>query len=590
MAGRPDFSITMGLVGASTVLTGIRSTIDIMGMLIRKVSELAEAADAYGDVVAGHRVSVESANEATSHLVDTMELHRQAARLEAAGLQVTSQQFRALTVAATQYAQATGGDVTESVERLTTAVIGANSRGLRPYGIQLRENGTLQDRQRALIDQLTRAHGAETVAIEGTQDAIESLRNSWGEAWGEMLLTLEHSAGPIGEFLRLVSRQVNDIAAALRTQREASEHLRRMGNEERIRQLQRDIENAGYTRYGNRAPGVLARAVRVGAGLNLGIPHQEYGQSDLDRAMLQASAELGRLEQQDIDRIRAGVDPVVRDVAPAYAPPEGGGGGGGASQRQRDLAMADTTETMFRAMDALYAAQAELEEQRIAKHRSVNEELVRLEEERTQRENEIRARAEQPDDWTDRKIAHHQEWLDALDREIEKTRALADAEHERHRAHRDAVKSWVETSASIYTSITSSVGGLLTSLEQNAEKRKKIEGGIAVALQVGELLKATTLAAMNYAGQNYTQAALYTAAAAVAAVGLAKTIAEFNVQPKSGVSGSSSSARLSGGGRADGGMYGGRQPTIAVYFTGPVTSRRARDEVVALERAGARGY
>ena len=100
MPGKPDFTLTMGLVGASTVVTGLQSLIQITSQVIAKVREVAEAVDEYGDVISGHTVSVEEARQATGTLVDVITMHRQAARLEAAGIQVTSSQYRSLSVAA----------------------------------------------------------------------------------------------------------------------------------------------------------------------------------------------------------------------------------------------------------------------------------------------------------------------------------------------------------------------------------------------------------------------------------------------------------------------------------------------------------
>lgn len=590
MAGRPDFSITMGLIGASTIVTGLKSTIDIVTQLIGKIAELAEQADAYGDVVAGHKVSVQAADEATSHLVNTIDLHRQAAAMEAAGLEVTSEQYRAIVVAATRYAQATGGDVTESVGRLTDAVIRGNSRGLRPFGIVMSDTGTIAERQREIVDRLTDSFGSQTAEIGGTQDAIESLQNTWGRAWGEMLLTLEREAGPIRTIINGLRSLLDDFANALETQRRAREHIERMGTQAEQIRIQNELERMGYTRTGERQRnwlgnlvGALESAANAGEEQATGARGEN---TDAQRARALAQR-LADLEAADIAAIRSGEQqPAGTPVTPTYERP-GGDGGGGGRRRGEPFSWATLLQDLEDAGRHYAESAGDIAEQQRSVFNDAAASATEWVEDAVAREEEL---TEALRDMGEQQVADAQAAYDArleaqekfTDHEI----ALWRKESDEQQRRTEMARTWAGASLDVYSGLVDSIGGLAGALAENEEEQRKIEGTLRVAQQVGALLYATTMAAVEFAGNNYVQGAAYTGAALIAGINLAKTCAEFDVQSKSGTTGSSASSSAA----SSGAMSAGRQSSIAVYFTGPVTSRRAREEVVALERDGARAY
>jgi len=182
MPARADFRLIMGLEGGSQILMGLNQLLEVSKKVVDFVKKTAAEVQVYRRAVEGHAVSVRDADGATAGLIDTIELHRQAARLEAAGIQVTAGEFRSLAVAATDYARRTGNDVTQSFERLTTSVIGAESRGLRQYGVTLQRTGGLSQRQAAIIGQFTERFHDQTIEIQDTQEAISALENAWGTA------------------------------------------------------------------------------------------------------------------------------------------------------------------------------------------------------------------------------------------------------------------------------------------------------------------------------------------------------------------------------------------------------------------------
>ena len=577
----PDFSIRLGLVGAAQVLTGIQSVLTMAGQVAAKVRELAEAADAYGDVVSGHVVSVEQARIATNSLIDSITLHQQAARMEAAGFQVTSEQLRALAVAATNYANTTGQDINESFVQLTESVTRCSSRGLRPYGIELERGADRAQQQQAVVRQLTDAYGDQTAEIEGTADAIASLETEWTRAWNEMLLSAETNAGPLRTLLRGITAMVTDLANALETQREAQEHIARMGREARIQELQRDLLNAGYDRFGERNEGVMPALQRTGIGLFMGVDPTR-----MDDIAQQAAEELARLEQADIDDIRRGRQQVVSPDAPAYAPdpdaPDRPGGGG------RGTGDEFSWEGMF---GDLYTEGNRWTEERNAMiaetYRGFRDEMrdfwVDFEEEQKAATDRL----------TQAEIDANEARLENERSYLEQQREMYEKQAEARQELIDKTQSYAQTIAGVYNTLAGSIGDFAATMADTEEEQKRARGGTYIAEQVGALLLATTLEAL-YIAQNNVAGAITAGAAIVAAgIGIAKTATEFGVQSKSGAGGGSKKSGSRGEHQPEM-MVGHRapdsRPTTVVHINGVVTSAQVNEELMALQRDSARAY
>lgn len=497
-------SIQGAFTSFSIITTGINSFLALAGRAWQAFKDIAEAADAYGDVVGGHRVNIESARIATNGLVSAMALHQQAARAEAAGLQLTSEQFRSLSVAAANYANRTGTDIDESFVQLTQSITIATARGLRPYGLELQRGLSRADQQRAILEQLTEQYGNQTTEIEGTADAITSLENAWSRAWGEMVLSIEQGSGPIQQILQTVTGWINEVANALETQRRAAEHLARMGTEQRQRQLQNDLLNAGYNRYGEQEPGAFAAVQRAGIATFMGVTGEE-----MDAIARQASAELGRLEQEAIDNIRHGREQVVNPEAPAAptAPPAPHGGGGGRQQAREPEMVFLSAEEMI---DQLAGEAGDMRDTFNSIWETQSEHISGLAELEEQRDQERRDR------WNERKeqsISMYQKEIDLQQELFEASQRAAEKEAETTAARAAAIESAVDKVAG-YGDALNTIGGAVANIfgqlsseqkegSKSAEKYKKIQGGILAGISFVYAAIEIAKAISDGAGFNY---------------------------------------------------------------------------------------
>lgn len=586
----PDFSIRLGLVGAATVLTGIQSVFNMAGQLVGRIRALAEAADAYGDVVSGHVVSVQAANAATQGLIESITLHQQAARMEAAGVEVTSEQLRALAVAATNYANTTGQDINESFVALTDSVTRCTSRGLRPYGVELQRGASLDQQRQAVLDQLTRSYGDQTIEINGTADAFTALENTATTAFNELLLAAERNAGPLQVILRGITGAVTDLGNALEAQRRAQEHMARMGSVVRQQELERNLIDAGYNAEGRRVrggiEGTFASFQRLGAALNMGI-NPLYNMEEMDAIARAASNEIARLQQHDQTLIRLGQQNVVDDATPAYtAPPDDAGGGGGGRNPLGRLAASDIGQRGWdRMIQETVDAAAEMEAQVAQLYREQGSSLRDFWTELSE------SQAQHAIDFIDARIDAEEKAMERLSeaQEAHQERVIAQVEREEEarQAAIDRASGYAQTVGGIYGTLVGAIGGFAGAMAANAEEEKKIQGSVYMAEQVGALLLATTMMAISIASEQYGQAAAYAAAIVAAGIGIAKTAVEFGVSSKSGTGG--------GGGMHSpehtvGRMERGYQPATVVHVNGIVTSERVNEELVALQRDSARAY
>ncbi len=601
MAGRPDFKVTMGLVGASTIATGIDSVINIVGKLTAVIKENAENVQQYSRVIDGHNVSVVAADEATSSLIDTIEIHRQAARAEQAGLELTEQQYRALAVAAGNYAQRTGQDITESFEHLTNAVITASDEGLRLYGIELQGLTSRSARQESTIEQLTERFGEQTVEIQSTYEAIQQLENTWGTAWSEMLLAVERNAGPIRTIITGITGTIQELINAMETQRRAQRRLAQMGNETRMHEIQGEITELGYNPW----TGERYHAQGVGEAIGLGLSRTYQGargligelvQGDV-RGALQAGfageahasdrvrrlmLEHSQLQARDVQQIRTGQQqprPPERTVTTPLPPRRPGGGGlsPAEQQRRRDL-----------------AKMAAMEEREAERVEAAREKLLRQEEIFNERRQEMHAeQLRMLEERTNAEVEGERRHLEMAERRAQLEEHLMDQAAERMEKEQNLRQDNLDSIAMGYELTASVMGGFVgvaTELSRENEKATRVvaiaEGALLVGFNTAKAVTETALAISDQVnrGRHIAAAVAHWSAVAVSAAQLGVTAS------KSSSGGGGGGHRPEHRGSRSGGSGGGGN-TIIMNVNGPVTSRRVHDDLRQMERdSGRRSY
>ncbi|MCC6649069.1 MAG: hypothetical protein IT374_26310 [Polyangiaceae bacterium] len=172
---------------------GLKDALAAAGFLkvAAEVKELIDQGDVLNDMLAqlGGR-SIEAARDVTQGLIPAMALAGAENRLLAANIRVTDEQFAAVSAAAQVFAMRTGTDGASALAQLTGALVAGNARGLRPFGIALREGQTGAEGTAEAIRQLSSALSANTENIERNTGAWDRAGAAW-DTGKEKLGTLE---------------------------------------------------------------------------------------------------------------------------------------------------------------------------------------------------------------------------------------------------------------------------------------------------------------------------------------------------------------------------------------------------------------
>jgi hypothetical protein len=611
MAG-PDFSIRLGLVGHAQVIQGIESAMRMVGQLARKIAELSKEAQAYRRVVESHTVSVREADQATDSLIDTLELHRGAAVLEAAQMRVSERELRAIAVASVDLAQRTGTDATQAYTQLTRALRTAASEGLAPLGVRMEGVTGTQNRQREAIRQLTERYGEQTRAAQDMGDEIYRLQNTWGTAWSEMLLSLERNAGPMRTIIRELTAELQDVATAFEAQRVAQERMSRMGTVSRQMEIERELRGMGIDpRTGDDISGEqseytgVERLLRhqyrrargavgaIGRG-DVGGYVEETARSTLlgllpgrpaaeNERIAQLLDQLAALERADVEEIASGEAPVIRPPAerpqqPEDAPTRRGGGRG--SRAESEWAALERQAREAEEWRAAIEREGELATEALDREYEVQEkahaELMRV-----HQENEERL-AEATEEANRRKVASIEEYRQRL----EKTR------EDQQETINDLGN--IASAMNMLGKTAETVGGIMTAVAGEEGRATEVIKGIKGAFLVAEnvVLGATEVAkaVASAASQDYGNAALHGIAAALHFAAAAKAGVELGTGGGSASAGSGASAAAVSRPEQTGPYSRERneQRQVVVTFSGPVTTQRTRDDLAAMERESSR--
>ena len=142
----------------------------------KRIYAAAEAYDQLSDIQSQlGNSSNELASAWTQGLIPALELAQARGRALSAGLELTDQQFAAVAAAAQVYAQRTGTDGAQAVERLSNALVSGSERALRPFGIQLQEGASRAQNTATALDQLSQASERNRANIEASTGGFDRL-------------------------------------------------------------------------------------------------------------------------------------------------------------------------------------------------------------------------------------------------------------------------------------------------------------------------------------------------------------------------------------------------------------------------------
>lgn len=641
MGGKADWKVRLGIDGVANVITGFNSVLMLFDRAWSAVRQMSETVEQYTSVTRNHRVSVEEASQAVRQQVDVIELHRAAVRTEQAGLRLSEQQFRSLVVAATQYADATGTDATQAIERLTSAVVSGTTEGLRPFGIHLREAGSIASRQQRAIDELTRRFRDQTVEATSLNDAMDRLKNTWRHAWTSMAAVLQEESGLIMQVVNQLADGLQDIANAMETLQRSRRNLAENPGQAELMRLQREAESMGYS-FRDSEPGALVRFGGVGGDVGRGVAAVGMAAGSLVRGDV-GDAVIGIAEGDARTRARANAIMRRRDQLLAQeargnytgregeqtAPPldlgrvpsrRGGGGGGGGEQLGPWGMTAEETAAARQYADVSripYDQERALDAVADVRRRWAEEQWAE-EQERIDRAAQARVDAATEQGRLEREAKDHtrqlaDERMQSLEQEAQRWQELKTATEEYEEAQERASSARLKSAFGGISDTLSELAGATRLAGQLAEEMggkhsraaeviAKVEGGLWTAYHGFKVVSQIAEAAEDFARglPGVPEGIAHLAAATAHGVAAAKAAADLG--GGGGGASAGTAATAPGGAGASAPSAGARPeylvresraedigtPSVVVEVHGVITSERAVQEIEAAMRAANR--
>lgn len=211
----------IGVAGTAAATANIDGVIARFDRLRTAAYGAVSASEDYYDVVNRLAVDMRQFNQETKGLIDTMTSVRQANALTAAGVKITGEEMSALGKFASEFAQATGQDVTATFERLTESVIRGTSRGLIPFGIQIAETTDKSKAQAEALALITQKAEGLTVKTDDLNEQVYAFKNTIGTLrdqlaaplFDNLISGLSGTAGGLAEASTALSRFSDDLTA-----------------------------------------------------------------------------------------------------------------------------------------------------------------------------------------------------------------------------------------------------------------------------------------------------------------------------------------------------------------------------------------
>lgn len=220
MAVNSSILFTIGTAKGVGGFTELRSAIDLIGQMWGKIQETTKELDRFSQMwQRTNKSAVMAADSAAAGIIDTAEVLRGYQKLTAAGVKMTDEQFKTLTVRAADLAQTTGKDATEAFQRLTNSIAKGSTRALKEYGINVKEGGELTEMQAEAVNGLTEGYENLTIKAETLSERMYALDNNLGTMKGLLWdlaggatgfeESLDSLNGALGEFNTILAESPN---------------------------------------------------------------------------------------------------------------------------------------------------------------------------------------------------------------------------------------------------------------------------------------------------------------------------------------------------------------------------------------------
>jgi len=173
----------MGPGGLASLKAGYDMTMQIAGAVTSYIGRLEELLDVQQNV----QIDTSKVTTEVRGLTGSLNMMAAANRLTQAGLKVSGEQFAAITKNAAAFADATGVGTPQALDQLVSALISGNERGMRPFGLELKEGATKTEKIASAIEQLTKRADDLSVGLDTTAEKVDVLKDSFNTMIANMM-------------------------------------------------------------------------------------------------------------------------------------------------------------------------------------------------------------------------------------------------------------------------------------------------------------------------------------------------------------------------------------------------------------------
>jgi len=214
-------SATQGASGStSTFADSVTATVSVVQAavqavtaLVSKVSELADEMEKEIGIVNRFGGNIDVARENLNGLVSDIDLMTESNRAAAAGLQLTGDQFAALSVIAQEKASAGIGDFSGNMRELTQGLVTGSTQLLK-YGVDVSGVTGITNKQTEALRQLTEQADGMTSSADTLGGQVQTL----GVRWDNQKLKLFETANSADSLVRSFAELGSSITKLLNIQ------------------------------------------------------------------------------------------------------------------------------------------------------------------------------------------------------------------------------------------------------------------------------------------------------------------------------------------------------------------------------------
>jgi hypothetical protein len=233
-------------------LASLQAGIQMLGQLASSIRSVMADAGAYADMMTRLKIDIMAATKASANLIDPIDHVRGAMKLTEAGINLTTERFAALSVAAADYAGAVGGDATTEFNKLVDAVRKGNENALKPLGIELTNCTTLAEKQSKAFSELEKRSKGTTVEVSNFDARLTAAGNSMSQMTNAILMSTGNAFPALDDALERVTELANaatqSILDVFNTVRDVEKRMKGSGyDESRYREVSEKADEARKT-------------------------------------------------------------------------------------------------------------------------------------------------------------------------------------------------------------------------------------------------------------------------------------------------------------------------------------------------------